>query len=142
MKSLYNPDNSTNELIFNETQKFKQWWIGFILLCVNGIFIFGIYKQLILRQQFGDKPMGNIGLTILSGITITLAILFWQFRLETRVTKEGITVRFFPFHLNFKHYSWETISKSYIREYSPIKEFGGWGLKKALDGNGKAFNVS
>ena len=50
------------EIIFTESQKFKQWWIWLILLGVNGLFLFGVFKQVIGGEQFGDKPMGDIGL--------------------------------------------------------------------------------
>jgi hypothetical protein len=131
-----------NEILFTERQRFKQWWLWLILLGINGIFLFGIYKQVIGGQQFGDKPMSNLGLLITAGLTILLTILFVNFRLDTTIKKDGIYVRFFPFHLKFKHFAWEKLTKSFVRQYSPITEFGGWGLRFALFGSGRAFNVS
>ena len=32
--------------------------------------------------------------------------------------------------------------KSYVRQYSPIIEYGGWGLRFGIFGKGTAFNVS
>ncbi len=131
-----------NEILFTERQKFKQWWLWVILLAVNGLFIFGIFKQVIDRQQFGDKPMSDIGLLLTAGLTILLTILFVNFRLDTQIKKEGIYIRFFPFHLSFRHYTWDKISKAFVRQYNPIGEYGGWGLRVGLFGKGKAFNVS
>jgi hypothetical protein len=34
------------------------------------------------------------------------------------------------------------LTKSYIRQYSAIKEYGGWGLRIGLLGKGTAYNVS
>ncbi len=65
-----------------------------------------------------------------------------NFRLDTRIKKDGIYVRFFPFHFKYKHYSWDGLTKSFVRQYSPITEFGGWGLRLGLFGKGTAFNVS
>ena len=65
-----------------------------------------------------------------------------KFRLDTKISKEGIYVRFFPFHLKYKHYAWDKLTKSYVRQYSPISEYGGWGLRLGLFGEGKAYNVS
>lgn len=131
-----------NEILFTERQRFKQWWLWLILLGINGLFLFGVFKQVVSGQQFGDKPMSNIGLLITAGLTILLTILFLNFRLDTLIKKDGIYVRFFPFHLKFKYYAWEKLTKSFVRQYSPIAEYGGWGLRYGFLGKGKAFNVS
>ncbi|MBC7846196.1 MAG: hypothetical protein H7Y10_06865 [Flavobacterium sp.] len=131
-----------NEILYTERQKFKQWWLWFILLGINGLFLFGVFKQIIGGQQFGDKPMSNLELLIATGSTIILTILFVNFRLDTAIKKDGIYVRFFPFHLKFKHYTWDKLTKSFVRQYSPITEYGGWGLRLGLFGNGTAYNVS
>ena len=134
--------NMDNEILFTERQRFKQWWLWLILLGINGLFLFGVFRQVIGGQQFGNKPMSDTGLLIATGFTILLTLLFTSFRLETQIKKDGIYVRFFPFHLSFKHYTWDTLTKSYIRQYSAITEYGGWGLRLGLFGKGKAFNVS
>jgi len=131
-----------NEVLFTESQKFKQWWLWLILLGINGLFLFGLFKQVIGGQQFGDKPMSNVGLIVTTVLTIVLTILFVNFRLDTTMTKDGIYVRFFPFHLKFKHYSWDSLTKSYVRQYSPLTEYGGWGLRLGLFRKGTAYNVS
>jgi len=131
-----------NEILFSERQRFKQWWLWLILLGINGLFLFGVFKQVINGQQLGDKPMSNTGLLIAASLTIIISIIFINFRLETIVKKDGIYVRFFPFHLKFKYYSWNNLTKSYVRQYSPVKEYGGWGLRLGLFGKGIAYNVS
>ncbi|MEZ0007558.1 hypothetical protein ABH942_002940 [Flavobacterium sp. 28YEA47A] len=131
-----------NEILFTERQRFKQWWLWLILLGINGLFLVGVFKQVVSGQQFGDKPMSDIGLLITAGLTILLTILFVNFRLDTLIKKDGIYVRFFPFHLKFRYYAWEKLTKSFVRQYSPIAEYGGWGLRYGFLGKGKAFNVS
>jgi hypothetical protein len=130
------------EILFTERQRFKQWWLWVILLGINGLFLFGVFRQVIGGQQFGDKPMSNIGLLIGTGLTIALTLLFINFRLETTIKVDGIYVRFFPFHLKIKHYTWDKLSKSFVRQYSPITEYGGWGLRYGMFGKGTAYNVS
>lgn len=131
-----------NEILFTERQKFKQWWLWLILLGINGLFLFGVFKQVVVGQQFGDKPMSNAGLLFPTGLTIILTVLFVIFRLDTTIKKDGIYVRFFPFHLKTKHYTWDSLTKSFVRKYSPLTEYGGWGLRLGLFGKGTAFNVS
>ncbi|MFN4235450.1 MAG: DUF6141 family protein [Bacteroidia bacterium] len=129
---------NTNYL-FTEKQKFTQWWIWLILLSINGMFLYGIYRQIILKEMFGDNPMSDAGLLGMFVITLLISLLFKIMKLETNIDKQGIYVRLFPLHLQFKHFKWEEIDKAYVRKYNPITEFGGWGLR--LGFNGKAYNV-
>jgi len=127
-------------ILFNEQQRFKQWWLWLILLAINATLLFGLYKQLFTQEQFGANPMDDSTLLIVSAFTFAISILFFCFRLDTRIDEEGVYVRFFPFHLSFKHYSWANISNAAVRQYNPIREYGGWGLRFGLFG--KAYNVS
>jgi hypothetical protein len=71
-----------------------------------------------------------------------LPILFWQMRLMTRITEEGIYVRFVPFHFKEQFFPWESIESAQVRTYSPLMEYGGWGIKYGFNGQGKVFNVA
>ena len=129
-----------NEILFSEQQRFKQWWVWLILLGVNGLLLFGVYKQIIGRQPYGDNPMSDTGLLITTGIIILSTLSFYWLRLDTQIKMDGIYVRFIPFRLSFRHYSWEQIQKAYVRQYQPILEYGGWGIRGF--GRNRALNVS
>lgn len=131
-----------DEVLFIERQKFTQWWLWLILLGVNILFLLGVWKQVLQGQPFGNRSMSDNALLFASGSIILFTLLFINFKLETQVKKDGIYVRFFPFHISFKYYPWNSISKSFVRKYSPLIEYGGWGLRSGLFGKGKAFNVS
>lgn len=131
-----------NEILFAERQRYKQWWLWLILLSINGLFLFAVFKQVVGGQQFGEKPMSNTGLLISTGFTIFLSILFFNFQLETIIKRDGIYVRFFPYFTKFKHYPWDKLSKSFVRKYSPIREYGGWGLRIGSFEKGNAYNIS
>ncbi|HUS02274.1 MAG TPA: hypothetical protein VMY77_11135 [Chitinophagaceae bacterium] len=130
-----------NEILFVERQKFTQWWLLLIVFGVNILSIFSVCKQIIDEEKFGEKP-GDIALLILTGMALLFTVLFVNCRLDTTIKKDGIYVRFFPFHLKFRYYDWDSIIKSYVRQYSPLIEYGGWGLRFGLFGKGTAFNVS
>lgn len=134
--------NIENEALYSERQGFNQWWIWIIILGLNALFLYGIYQQIIEGISFGSKPMSNAALIILTIVVILLTIGFYSVRLETYIKQDGIYLRFFPFHRNFKFYDWNTITKITIREYKPLKEYGGWGLRVGILANGQAFNVS
>lgn len=131
-----------NEILFSESQKFKQWWLWLLLLGVNGIFILGVWQQVIGGKAFGDNQMGNNGLLIVTALVLLLTVLFAVFRLDTQIRKDGIYVRFFPFHLSYRHYPWNSLTKSYVRQYSAITEYGGWGLRFGYFGRGAAYNIA
>ncbi|MEJ5962059.1 DUF6141 family protein [Pedobacter immunditicola] len=131
-----------SQVVFTERQRFSQWWLWLILLGMNGLFIFGSFQQLVAGKQFGDRPMSNNGLLLMTFLTILISLLFYCFRLETYIKKDGIYVRFFPFQLKFKYYNWSNIKKSYVRRYKPILEYGGWGWRMSISGKGKALSVS
>jgi hypothetical protein len=128
--------------IFKEQQRFKQWWLWLILAGINLLFIYGFFKQVIEGQPFGDKPMSDTGMTVATFLTILLSSFFFSLRLETVIKADGIYVRFFPFHVKLKHYPWSMITRSYVRRYAPLTEYGGWGLRYGMFGKGTAFNVS
>jgi hypothetical protein len=127
----------SSKVLFTERQKFNQWWIWLIMMGINVVFICIILMQYLNAQQI------NIGMAAGLGINSIMTVLtFFLLRLETEITDEGINVRFFPFHLSFIKIEWGKITKGYIREYSPLKEYGGWGIKYGFSGQGKAYNMS
>jgi hypothetical protein len=128
------------EILFSETQKFRQWWLWLIMVFVCGIMAFVIF-QIMSRQEFKSDPLPLI-IIVSSGVFILLPtiLLLFNMKLETQIRKDGIYVKFFPFHLSFKEYKWNDVRKSYVRQYNPMSEYGGWGLRWGLAG--KAFNVS
>jgi hypothetical protein len=87
-------------------------------------------------------PQTDSAVYVSFGIGILLPVLFWQMKLTTRITAEGIYVRFFPFHFKEKFFAWDTLSASYVRTYSPLMEYGGWGIKYSFKGNGLVYNTS
>jgi len=137
------------EVLFSEIQRFRQKWIWVLLIVVAIIgvapLVASIVMQLSTKTTLGKKQ-SDIG----ESVTVTLIFmailaivytLIGSSKLETYIKKEGITVRFYPIQTSFKLYKWEDITKCYVRQYSPIKEFGGWGVRGGM-GKSNALNVS
>lgn len=124
-----------------ERQQFTQWWLWLILAGVNLSFWNGCYVQLIKGTPWGNNPMSNTALIIVALLLVLLSALFIFFRLDTLINKQGIYVRLFPFQIKYKFFDWKNVSEAYIRQYSPLKEYGGWGYRETFN-NSTAYNVS
>lgn len=130
-----------DKLLFSEKQRFTQWWVWLILVAVSVMPFFGLYHEMQKPEPFADAAT-NTGLILSLVVIIPLVLLFMFMRLETQITESGLNVKFFPFHFKFREFAWEELQEIYVKEYSPIFDFGGWGLRYSLSGAGKAYNIS
>ncbi|GAB2960314.1 hypothetical protein GCM10027048_29960 [Hymenobacter coalescens] len=55
--------------------------------------------------------------------------LVLSIRLDVRLDENGVRYRMSPLHLNWHHRSWADIRYAYLREYRPLAEYGGWGMR-------------
>ncbi|GMQ30435.1 hypothetical protein [Algoriphagus confluentis] len=114
-------------LIFKEMQSYKGTWIMYLILGVE-LPIILLVTALIWKTEDGNsESIWGMGAIVL--IFSFVFILLMLIRLETRIDEYGVKFRFFPFIS-----SWRTFPKSKIRQievinYSPLTDFGGWGLK-------------
>jgi hypothetical protein len=129
----------TNPVLFYEKQRFNQWCIWLLLIGINGFFVYTAISHFIYKQPVGDNPLSDIGFLIMFPMLVLFNLFCYSSNLETKITPEGVFVKLFPFHTKFKHIAWDRIEKCYVREYKPIREFGGWGLRYGF--SGQAYNV-
>lgn len=118
------------ELIFYERQYFNRRLAVLIIVIINALFIYGCIVQIGMGKPWGDNPMSNTTLIIITASTMLLSASFFFIRLDTIINEEGIYIRGFPFFLKHSFFSWDIISKAYIRIYNPILEYGGWGIRR------------
>jgi hypothetical protein len=130
------------DIIFREVQKFASWLRWVIAPSMAVAVVFGMFA---LRQESLQPPphTPQIVALIILGILlpIAIAVLFSLLKLETEVRTDGLYIRFFPFHVQFKKFTAEDLSEHYARTYRPILEYGGWGIRCGWRG-GRAYNVS
>lgn len=119
---------------YNEVQRFTQRWVWGLLIVVFLITIIPI-ATLITENGF-DKSL-SWALIFPVAITALVMLLFYLLRLETTIDAQGVHYRFFP--IPKKMIPWKDIEECYVRQYSPLREYGGWGIRFGL--NGKAYNV-
>jgi hypothetical protein len=138
------------KIIFTEEQKFDQVWIRAIMLIswipLLAIFGIGFYQQIILGKQWGNHPMSDTGLLITTALVFMIMAgatwLTFSIRLVTEVTHEGLRYRFPPLMLRFRTIPKHDIAEYNIRQYNPVREYGGWGIRQGGFGKtGIAYNV-
>jgi hypothetical protein len=129
-----------NKTFFSEQQRFKQIWLWALILGITVLFLSGLVSQVYFGHKFGSNPMSNTTLIIVTISTFFPALLLICMRLDTEIRSDGIYVRFFPLQMHFSFYSWDNFNQCFVREYSPIGEFGGWGIRGI--GKNKALNIS
>jgi len=120
------------ELVFYERQRFTQWWLIVLLFAVNGVFLYGCIKQIVLGDPFGNRPTPDAIFIFMTVFMFLLSASFFFIRLDTVINEEGVYFRMFPFHIRFKFKSWEQISEAGVKKINPITELGGWGMRYKL----------
>jgi hypothetical protein len=123
-------------LIFFENQNYTKSWI-WLLLAVLTIFIIRFVVRLLKEENI--KKINPLFFAI---FLIPLALLFLalSMKLETRFDNSGFSYRYYPFSFAYTKLDWVNIDSVYVREYLPIAEYGGWGVRESE--MGKAYTVS
>jgi hypothetical protein len=136
------------KILFREEQKFTQAWIMVMVYCIFilniSIFGYGFVRQIIQGKPWGNVPMSDTALILTCifaiGISVGLLLLFHSAVLITAIRQDGIIVRFPPFFIKEKFYAKEDLNHIEVRQYNPISEYGGWGVRMGM-GKGRAYNV-
>lgn len=129
------------EVLFREVQRFRQWWLWLVVALGPLTVWYSTYRRFVLGERTGTRQLSdNPQLLLWVLIGIGLPLLFYSARLVTEVRSDGLYLRFFPFHWSFLRFPVDSIKHSEARTYSPIGEYGGWGIRYGW--NGKAYNVS
>ena len=127
--------------VFKEEQRFTQTWL-IVLLTLSIMIPIAIIVQEYLKKNT-KMTTNEFGLS-LAGILVTVLFIF-LFKLSTRIDEKGIHYQFFPFHFSLKTITWSEIKTAKVRNYNPIGEFGGWGIKGGSlwkKSKGKAISIS
>lgn len=142
--------NLEPDVYFREEQRFHQPWLWALIFIPTlgitaGVF-YVVLQQLVFGRPFGDEPLSDIGLLLLGALLIFIQValcwLFWALRLETVLRKDGLFVRFHPFHRIPRRVPLEKMLSHSAVTYSPLWEYGGWGIRYSMKFKGKAYNVS
>lgn len=122
-------------MLFYEEKQFLRS-NSIIWIAIAGLLI----TFLALVLNFSSNKKDWIGMLIMSIVILTIVPLLLLASVHLRIEKEGIYVRYFPFHFKPLFFKWSEIDHFELRKYDPLSEFGGWGLKGTK--SNRAYNVS
>lgn len=127
--------------VFREEQKLRQFWIWLIVIIIAGISWYAFVEQIVLKGEFGTNPAPDIVQIILWVIFGIIFPLFLPLtKLTTEVRDNWIYIQLFPFHLTPRRIDLAALKSYEVRKYKPIREYGGWGIRKGRQGT--AYNMS
>ena len=133
--------NETHKLspLFREVQTFgESRLIRFITVIV---FVACAFPMLQWGFTDASSREGSFDFALVFPMIVGFLIttLMFSARLIVEVRDDGLYVRFVPFHIKYKMYPFDQIQSFHARQYNPIREYGGWGIR--YGSSGKAFNV-
>jgi hypothetical protein len=117
------------EILFEEKQRFTQWWFWLIILGCTALIWYMIIWGVILQNEIGGEEVsgGIISGFLLGVIGIAVPYLFYKLELKVEVTPKELSVKYKPF--SNRKIQITDIDKIEARQYKPFKEYGGWGIK-------------
>ncbi|MBN1636816.1 MAG: hypothetical protein JW920_09895 [Deltaproteobacteria bacterium] len=132
--------NETPE-IFKEVQHVRQRWIWTIVVVISILTWYIFAQQIIFSTPVGKNPVSNrmiIIVWLIFGVGLPAFVI--SARLETRVRSDGIYLRFIPWQRTFRKIALDDLHVAQVRNYRPLLEFGGWGIRK--NRQGRAYTIS
>ncbi|MBS3946291.1 MAG: hypothetical protein KGZ42_12380 [Melioribacter sp.] len=128
----------SEKALFFEEERFNQKWNLFLItpVCTGFILfqLYSLYSQLVWKKPVGSDPLSDTWLIVMSFLVIPLMIfLIWLFsvtKLTVQVDSEKILIRFYP--MAKREVLINDIDSFEIKEFNPIIDFGGWGLRYSI----------
>ncbi len=130
-----------DNLIFWEEQRYglKGIIIGSILMAF--VIVISIREVIVLNNR-EVSVLWNLLLLIPFGIILPIFVwvLLLLATLEIEVRSDGLYVRLFPFHLDYRKFAADDLVQYYTRSCRPLLGLGGLGVR--LNKRNQAYNVS
>lgn len=111
--------------IFNESQNYLGTWVMYFIILAE---VPVLVLLSVLYATSDDKQEMAISLGVILGAMALIFGLIFNLKLETRIDSNRIAFRYFPF-IKWRIFPKERIKSAKVIKYSPITDFGGWGIK-------------
>lgn len=124
-------------VLFKETQRLRQWWI-WVPVGIAAAWAWWIFLNYIV----GNKPTNSYSTGAIWTLFITTGLLLPLFllaiKMTTTVTQDEVIIVYFP--LARRTIKCQDIVICTARDYHPIREYGGWGIRWGLS-KGMAYTM-
>lgn len=122
---------NTTTPVYTETQSLKIPAVR-IILFVATVFALSTFAWELYSEWSVDALLAGLPMVLI------LAAVWWLIessRIYMQITGEGISYRFHPLQFRKRFARWKELKEVYLREYSALGEFGGWGLRLGFKGS-------
>ena len=116
-------------VIYSEKQKFGAWYMSLLFYVMAALCLYTLYRlwgQEMNWVHFLAPVLALISIVAMASVSLV-----------TRIETRAINVGFPPF--SKREIPKSEISNAYVRQYSPLGEYGGWGYRTGR--NGKAYST-
>ena len=124
--------------LFREAQRFRMWMFWVPIAIVTFVVWWQFTEQIIRSNPQGSQPIPDWAAWVLA---IVFGLGFPAFALVVRVITEvrpgSMSVGLYPFRT--ARIELAEIENAEVRDYSAMREFGGWGIRIGRDG--RAYNA-
>lgn len=127
-------------MLFEEEQKFRHPLFWVLLLAGPFIGIIALNNLMSINFQFSINSILAFGV-----FGLTSAGVIWLFvtlTLKTTIFEDRIELTFAPLIKKPKIFPKSYMSEVYIRDFKPLLEYGGWGIRYKMFGKGLCYNVA
>jgi hypothetical protein len=124
---------------FIEIQRFNKWW-HYMFMLLPFVFI-SCMSYLILNDliETNDGEKHPVLLILLIISSVLAGYWFYSMKLITYIDANGIEVNYKSIPFAYRKISWDEIENIETVTYSPLWEYGGWGVRWSA--NGWCYNV-
>ena len=109
---------------YEELQVFNQVWIWVLM----GVETAGVLLPMVIVKV--ALPI----LALAALVMLLTLVLMASLKMKTRIDDEGVHYRLSGFQWKDRVIPWTEIDQVYVRKYSPMMEYGGWGIRKGKSG--------
>ena len=126
--------NEYEQILFEEKQRLPKWlfWVTAAASVITAMVVCFVFKI----QE--NTPVAAVIAVMF--VLLSTPVFLWIFTLDTQVRQDGLYFKIYLMMPRYKKIGFDEIQECCAREYKPISEYGGWGIKWGK--SGKAYNMS
>ena len=112
------------KLLFQEQQKFNQWWLWLLLATVALVPFYAFFQMFTTSDDISEKLLNNKSILIPFAVFMVVIGFFLITKLKTEIDQEELRLKFFPF--TKKTVKWSEVKSAKVIQYGFV---GGWGIR-------------